>query len=369
MGWIGLASLCAYGDGSSRELVWEGYPLLSSSSFVVGSVLSFVVRFFLRALYACIVVDRFVEIFASTSSSRPASTIPSRPYALHCLARIITCIHSYVFWHGRTRSTHLRWPHTPPSSAMPAFSYSLFLSLTAHVYSILISPCRSASWLFPTHLTALHRIWSLIRNPNVYYVVLPRVLRGIYAYKYVVGCSCVRDNVVLPLPRYRPVLHVKPCKPTATETETELQVAIPVRCASLSFSLSLRYRRVDGSCARVVRLDEHLAELLELGRPADLLGEERELDDVEELVVELVRLVQVLLLHLVPDLAVLAVGAGLGEEELVDDDVVRVDLVRGELLHEPLGFVQGEELGDADADEGRLFLDTSTSRQIWFRGA
>jgi len=37
---------------------------------------------------------------------------------------------------------------------------------------------------------------------------------------------------------------------------------------------------------------------------------------------------------------------------LVDDDVVRVNPELGQLLHQSLGFVDGEELGDADADEG-----------------
>jgi hypothetical protein len=31
---------------------------------------------------------------------------------------------------------------------------------------------------------------------------------------------------------------------------------------------------------------------------------------------------------------------------------VRVDLKLGQLLHQPLRFVDGEELGDADTDEG-----------------
>lgn len=58
----------------------------------------------------------------------------------------------------------------------------------------------------------------------------------------------------------------------------------------------------------MIRLHEHVAKLLQLCRPADFFSEQRELDDVEELVVELVCFVQILLLHLVSDLAVLAVG-------------------------------------------------------------
>ena len=51
-----------------------------------------------------------------------------------------------------------------------------------------------------------------------------------------------------------------------------------------------------------------------------------------------------------------------GEEELVDDDVVRVDLVGGELLDEAFCFVEGKELGDADADECCLFLYVNERR-------
>ena len=46
----------------------------------------------------------------------------------------------------------------------------------------------------------------------------------------------------------------------------------------------------------------------------------------------------------------------LGEQQLVDDDVMCVDLVSGELLHQPLRLIQGQELGDAYTDESRLFL-------------
>lgn len=47
---------------------------------------------------------------------------------------------------------------------------------------------------------------------------------------------------------------------------------------------------------------------------------------------------------------------GVGEHQLVHDDVVRVDATLGQLLDEPLRLVEGEELGDAHADEGGLFL-------------
>jgi hypothetical protein len=50
------------------------------------------------------------------------------------------------------------------------------------------------------------------------------------------------------------------------------------------------------------------------------------------------------------------VGTFFGEEQLVDDDVVCVNLVLCEFLHEPLGLVQREEFGYAHADERRAFL-------------
>lgn len=45
-----------------------------------------------------------------------------------------------------------------------------------------------------------------------------------------------------------------------------------------------------------------------------------------------------------------------GENELVDDYVVCVDAALGQLLDQPLRLIEGEELGDAHADEGGLFL-------------
>lgn len=46
----------------------------------------------------------------------------------------------------------------------------------------------------------------------------------------------------------------------------------------------------------------------------------------------------------------------LGEEKLVDDNVVRVNLVFGEFLDETLGLVERQELGDADTDKGGELL-------------
>lgn len=41
---------------------------------------------------------------------------------------------------------------------------------------------------------------------------------------------------------------------------------------------------------------------------------------------------------------------------MVDDDVVCVDAALGQLLDQPFRLIEGEELSDAHADEGGLFL-------------
>lgn len=67
-------------------------------------------------------------------------------------------------------------------------------------------------------------------------------------------------------------------------------------------------------------------------------------------------LIQVFGLDLVTSLTHPARPVAVWEDQLVDDDVVRVDVALGQLLDEPLGLVQREELGDADTDEGGLLL-------------
>lgn len=58
---------------------------------------------------------------------------------------------------------------------------------------------------------------------------------------------------------------------------------------------------------RIVWLNEHLAELLQLLRTADFLSEKRELDDMEEFLIKFMGLVEILLLHGVPNTAVFAI--------------------------------------------------------------
>lgn len=51
-----------------------------------------------------------------------------------------------------------------------------------------------------------------------------------------------------------------------------------------------------------------------------------------------------------------------GENQLVDDDVVRVDATLGQLLDQSLRLIEREELGDTNTDEGGLFLMEARKR-------
>lgn len=97
---------------------------------------------------------------------------------------------------------------------------------------------------------------------------------------------------------------------------------------------------------------------------------------MESILVQIESLLEVFLLHLLPNSALLAVVAYIdsqlhshmtlgnrrnlltwfGEEQLVDNDVMRVNLVVGELLNEAFCLVQRQELGNAHADECCLVL-------------
>jgi len=102
---------------------------------------------------------------------------------------------------------------------------------------------------------------------------------------------------------------------------------------------------------RLVRLDQHLREAPNAIGAADFLDEQRHLDDVEVLAVQVVDLLEVLLLHFAAGVALRAGVGGAGEEQLVDDHGVGVDFVGAEFLDHALGFVEGEEFGDEDGDE------------------
>jgi hypothetical protein len=62
-------------------------------------------------------------------------------------------------------------------------------------------------------------------------------------------------------------------------------------------------------------------------------------------------LLEILLLHLPPSVALFTCRALLWKEELIDDDTVRIYMVIIELLDHTFSLVEGEELRDADADE------------------
>lgn len=102
---------------------------------------------------------------------------------------------------------------------------------------------------------------------------------------------------------------------------------------------------------RLIRLDQHLREAPNAIGAADFLNEQRHLDDVEVLAVQVVDLLKVLLLHLAAGVALRTGVGGAGEEQLVDDHGVGIDFVGAEFLDHALGFVEGEELGDEDGDE------------------
>ena len=85
--------------------------------------------------------------------------------------------------------------------------------------------------------------------------------------------------------------------------------------------------------------------------PPHFLHQERDLHYIK-LIVQLLNLLQILPLHAPPRIALLALVALLGEQQLIDDNGVGVDVIRGQLLDHALGLVQRQELGDADAHEG-----------------
>ncbi len=109
---------------------------------------------------------------------------------------------------------------------------------------------------------------------------------------------------------------------------------------------------------RLVRLDQHLAKLPEFLWTSHFFCEERQSNDIEELVIKLVGFFKIFLLHRVPDRAVRAVrtcdatlsGSAFygktvthtfrGEEELIHNDIMRIDLVCCEFLDETLRFVE-----------------------------
>jgi hypothetical protein len=62
-----------------------------------------------------------------------------------------------------------------------------------------------------------------------------------------------------------------------------------------------------------------------------------------------------------PSTSVGNVGA-VGEQHLIDDDRMRIDVTFGQFLNQSFGFVERQELGNANADERRQILQRTASR-------
>ena len=108
-------------------------------------------------------------------------------------------------------------------------------------------------------------------------------------------------------------------------------------CSFHSEARSIRRRLVLLPFRRVSR-EQKLAEVSEVVEAAHFIVELRVHHEVE-VVVYLLDLREVLVLHLAAGLALRAVLSGVGEQGLVDDDVVDVDFLLGELDGEALGLV------------------------------
>ena len=94
---------------------------------------------------------------------------------------------------------------------------------------------------------------------------------------------------------------------TTISTNTRLTSRSPLVTFTLSRNSSAPGER-SGLLWRYVWPNEHPTKLSQLLRATDFLREQRELNDMKEFVVEFVGFVKILLLHLVADVAVFAVG-------------------------------------------------------------
>lgn len=92
---------------------------------------------------------------------------------------------------------------------------------------------------------------------------------------------------------------------------------------------------------------------MKLVEPSDLLVLLSHVDDVE-VVVQLLDLLQVLELHFVPGAALQTLRVFLGEHDLINNNVFDEDFLAGEFLDQSFGFVDAEELWDANSYEGCL---------------
>ncbi len=104
----------------------------------------------------------------------------------------------------------------------------------------------------------------------------------------------------------------------------------------------------------LVAFEEELTVLAELVKTSNFLVQLR-VDHQVEIVVNFFELSDVLVLHLTAGRALTARVFLFGEANLVDDDVVNVDFELSEFNGKALSLVKGEELRDADGNEGCLF--------------
>lgn len=84
------------------------------------------------------------------------------------------------------------------------------------------------------------------------------------------------------------------------------------------------------------------------------MGEQWYLGNVK-VFIQLFHLIQVFGLDLVSSLTHHAGLFSIRKDKLVDNDLVGVDLVVGQLLDQLLSLIQGQEFSDAHTDEGPLF--------------
>ena len=104
---------------------------------------------------------------------------------------------------------------------------------------------------------------------------------------------------------------------------------------------------------RCVSFEEQLTEEPEVVHTANLVIKLR-VDNEVEVIIDLLNLSEVLVLHASTSRALRAILRWVGEQDLVDDDVVNVDLLLGQLDSKALGLVHTEELWNTDGYESGL---------------
>jgi len=93
--------------------------------------------------------------------------------------------------------------------------------------------------------------------------------------------------------------------------------------------------------------------LFQMFRPPHLLHKQRHLDQVKVLPIQFLILIQILLLHLPPGITLRARIALRGEQQLIDDNRMAINLVSAQLLNHALRFIQTQELRNTDTHKRR----------------